>query len=113
MGFVVDNLFDDRKFRMQPVINCFSHECLAIQFGQSLKGEDVVQALSRIVVSPTTPVTIKSDNVSEIIRRVMDRSAYEHGAEQDFSRPGKPTDNAVVESFTEGCAKSVYTNIGF
>lgn len=36
---------------------------------------------------------------SEFISKAMDRWAYEHGVELDFSRPGKPTDNARVESF--------------
>ena len=36
---------------------------------------------------------------SEFISKVMDKWAYERGVELDFSRPGKPTDNAIVESF--------------
>jgi putative transposase len=36
---------------------------------------------------------------SEFISKVMDKWAYERGVELDFSRPGKPTDNAMVESF--------------
>jgi putative transposase len=46
-----------------------------------------------------TPQTIKVDNGSEFISKAMDRWAYEHGVELDFSRPGTPTDNAKVESF--------------
>ena len=45
------------------------------------------------------PSTIKTDNGSEFISKVMDKWAYERGVELDFSRPGKPTDNARVESF--------------
>jgi putative transposase len=45
------------------------------------------------------PATIKTDNRSELISKVMDKWAYERGVEIDFSRPGKPTDNAKVESF--------------
>ena len=45
------------------------------------------------------PKTIKVDNRSELISKAMDKWAYEHGVELDFSRPGKPTDNAKVESF--------------
>ena len=40
-----------------------------------------------------------NDNGSEFISKVMDKWAYERGVELDFSRPGKPTDNAGVESF--------------
>jgi putative transposase len=42
---------------------------------------------------------IKSDNGSEFISKVMDRWAYEHKVTVDFSRSGKPTDNAIIESF--------------
>lgn len=42
---------------------------------------------------------LKSDNGSEFAGKVMDRWAYENGIGIDFSRPGKPTDNAAVESF--------------
>jgi putative transposase len=67
--------------------------------GQSLKGEDVVDTLNRIAAHRGLPETIKVDNGSEFISKVMDKWAYERGVELDFSRPGKPTDNARVESF--------------
>ena len=66
---------------------------------QSLKGEDVVRVLTAITYERGVPRTIKSDNGSEFISKVMDKWAYERGVELDFSRPGKPTDNANVESF--------------
>jgi putative transposase len=44
-------------------------------------------------------MTIKTDNGSEFISKAMDKWAYERGVELDFSRPGEPTDNAMVESF--------------
>jgi putative transposase len=99
MDFVADNLFDGRKLRMLTVLDCYTRECLAIHVGQSLKGEDVAAVLSGIVGERGKPETIKSDNGSEFISKVMDKWAYERGVELDFSRPGKPTDNAMVESF--------------
>jgi putative transposase len=53
------------------------------------------------------PKTIKVDNGSEFISKVMDRWAYENGVELDVSRPGRPTDNAKIESFNGRLAKSV------
>jgi putative transposase len=99
MDFVADNLFDGRKLRMLTVVDCYSRESLSIHVGQSLKGEDVVRVLDAIVRGRGKPQTIKSDNGSEFISKAMDRWAYERGVELDFSRPGKPTDNAMVESF--------------
>lgn len=99
MDFVADALFDGRKLRMLTVVDLFSRECLAIDVGQSLKGEDVARVLTAITEARGLPCTIKSDNGSEFISKVMDKWAYERGVELDFSRPGKPTDNANVESF--------------
>src|ERR1700674_5262423 len=43
--------------------------------------------------------TIRVDNGREFISKALDRWAYQNGVTLDFSRPGKPTDNAFVESF--------------
>jgi putative transposase len=59
----------------------------------------VVEVLNRVTAIRGWPGTIKVDNGSEFIGKTMDRWAYENGVELDFSRPGKPTDNAQVESF--------------
>ena len=99
MDFVADNLFDGRKLRMLTVVDCFSRESLAIHVGQGLQGEDVASVLQNIIQTRGQPKTIKSDNGSEFVGKVMDKWAYERGIEMDLSRPDKPTDNAVVESF--------------
>jgi len=59
----------------------------------------VISARLGVVARSGLPRTIKTDNGSEFISKVMDKWAYERGVELDFSRPGKPTDNARVESF--------------
>ncbi len=99
MDFVADALFDGRKLRTLTVADLFARKCLAIDGGQSLKGEDVVRVLNEICSQRGLPGTIKTDNGSEFISKVMDKWAYEREVELDFSRPGKPTDNAGVESF--------------
>lgn len=99
MDFVADALFDGRKLRMLTIVDCYTRECLAIEIGQSLKGEDVVEALSKVCAERAVPQAIKTDNGSEFTSKAMDKWAYERGVELDFSRPGKPTDNARVESF--------------
>lgn len=99
MDFVADALFDGRTLRALTVVDNYTRESLAIDVGQSLKGDDVVATLNRIAATRGLPATIKVDNGSEFISKVMDRWAYERGVELDFSRPGKPTDNAKIESF--------------
>jgi putative transposase len=99
MDFVADALFDGRKLRTLTVVDHYTRESLAIDVGQSLKGEDVVMTLNRIIATRNIPEKIKVDNGSEFIYKAMDRWADEHGVELDFSRPGRPTDNAKIESF--------------
>jgi putative transposase len=109
MDFVADALFDGRRLRALTVVDNYTRESLAIDVGQSLKGDDVVNTLNRIAAQRGLPATIKVDNGSEFISRVMDKWAYERGIELDFSRPGKPTDNAKVESFN-GCLRQECLN---
>lgn len=75
MDYVADNLFDGRKLRMLTVLDCYTRESLAIHVGQSLKGEDVVQVLKAIVSARGKPATIKTDNGSEFVGKVMDKWA--------------------------------------
>ena len=99
MDFVADALFDGRRLRALTVVDNYTCESLAITVGASLKGEDVVNTLLRITAQRGKPQTIKVDNGSEFISKAMDRWAYEHRVELDFSRPGRPTDNAKIEAF--------------
>lgn len=99
MDFVADALFDGRRLRTLTIIDNYTRECLAIEVGSSLRGEQVVSVLSRLARQRPLPRFIKADNGSEFISKVLDKWAYENGVEIDFSRPGKPTDNAKNESF--------------
>ena len=99
MDFVSDALFDGRRLRALTVIDAFTREALAIDVDQGIKGEQVVTAMARIASVRGAPKTIRVDNGPEFISKALDRWAYENGVTLDFSRPGKPTDNAFVESF--------------
>jgi putative transposase len=99
MGFVADSLFNGHRFRALTVVDNYSRECLAIEAGQSMTGADVAAVIERLVAERGVTDRIQCDNGSEFISRVMDKWAYDHGITMDFSRPGKPMDNATVESF--------------
>jgi putative transposase len=86
-----------------------TRECLAIEVGQSLKGEGVVGVLNMIELQRGLQMTIETDNGSEFIGKAMDRWAYERAEELDFSRPGEPTDNAGVKCF-DGCPRQECLN---
>ncbi len=99
LDFVADQFTDGRRFRALTVVDVYTRECLAIEVGQSLKGHDVVRVLQQIRQQRGAPRVLFCDNGSEFTSQVMDLWAYHNGVKIDFSRPGKPTDNAYVESF--------------
>lgn len=99
MDFVADNLFNGSRIRFLTVVDVFSRECLAIEVGQGLKGDDVVQTVNVITQQRGSPEQIFVDNGSEFISKTLDKWAYEKSVTLAFSRPGKPTDNAFIESF--------------
>ena len=62
----------------------------------SYRGEDVVATLDRVCRTSGYPKTIRVDQGSEFVSRDMDLWAYQRGVTLDFSRRGKPTDNAFI-----------------
>lgn len=99
LDFVSDELNHGPRFRALTVVDVFACEALAIDVGVRLRGEDVVETLNRLVTERGKPKYLFADNGSEFAGRLKDMWAYHHGTRIDFSRPGKPTDNAFVESF--------------
>jgi putative transposase len=72
---------------------------LAIEVDQGIKGEQVADVMMRLALLRGAPSAIRVDNGPEFVSKALDRWAYANGVTLDFSRPGKPTDNAYVESF--------------
>ena len=102
MDFVSDALFDGRRLRALTVVDAFTREAPAIDVDRGIKGEQVIQAMTRIASPRGAPSTIRVENGREFISKALDRWVYEHSVTLDFSRPGKPTNNAFVESFNGG-----------
>jgi putative transposase len=75
MNFVSDALFDGRRFRMLTVVDHFTHECLAIVVDQSLRGEHVTEALTKLATQRGSLGAIKVGNGSEFAGKVVDRWA--------------------------------------
>lgn len=99
MDFMSDELFDGRKIRLVPIGDHFTRESLAIEVGPRMRGTDVAAALERLAMNRALPKMIRVDNGSEFTSKSLDQWAYRNGVTLDFSRPGKPTDNAFIESF--------------
>jgi putative transposase len=99
MVFVSDALFNGRRLRALTVLDNYTRECLAIEVDKGIRGEKVVDVLEGIATDRGLPETIFCDNGPEFISKTLDKWAYENGVTLNFSRPGKPTDNALIESF--------------
>jgi putative transposase len=92
-------LIDGRRFRVLTIVDVFTRESLGVEVGPSLKGTHVVEVLNRICTQRGVPRLLFCDNGSEFSSQIKDLWAYQNGVKIDFSRPGKPTDNAYIESF--------------
>ena len=99
MDFVHDQLATGRKLRILTVVDTFSRYAPVIDPRFSYRGEDVVQTLDRVCAQLGYPKTIRVDQGSEFVSRELDLWAYTKDVVLDFSRPGKPTDNAFIEAF--------------
>jgi len=99
MDFMVDTLADGRGFRTLNVVDDFTKECVAIEVDRSLPGLRVARVLDRLAETVGLPEILVMDNGPEFSGRALDTWAYARGVQLRFIRPGKPTDNAFVESF--------------
>ena len=99
MDFMSDQLFTGTKIRLLTIVDNFTKLSPAIGVGFSYKGYDVVLTLEKAVALYGTLKVIKVDNGPEFISKELDLWAYSHKVKLDYSRTGKPTDNAFIESF--------------
>ena len=99
MDFVHDQLATGRKIRVLTVVDTFTRFSPVLDPRFSYRGEDVVQTLEQTCARMGYPKTIRVDQGPEFISRDLDLWAYAKGVTLDFSRPGKPTDNAFIEAF--------------
>lgn len=99
MDFVHDQLATGKKIRVLTVVDTFSRFSPVVDPKFSYRAEDVVATLERVCAKTGYPKTIRVDQGSEFVSRDLDLWAYAKGVTLDFSRPGKPTDNAFIEAF--------------
>jgi putative transposase len=99
MDFVSDALLDGRRFRALTIVDDLTKESPAIEVGQSLTGLRVVRVLERLALTRGLPEVITMDNGPEFTSKALDAWAYEKGVRLRFIQPGKPVQNAFIESF--------------
>ena len=99
MDFMSDALYDGQRFKLLTLVDNFTRESLAIEVDWRLGGHGVVATLMQVVEEKGLPKSVRIDNGPEFTSKVLDQWAYLNGVELDFIRPGKPTDNALIEAF--------------
>lgn len=99
MDFVRDTLGDGRAFRALTIVDDCTRECPAIEVDFSLPGARVAQVLERLAESRGLPRAIVCDNGPEFTGADLDEWAHRRGVTLAFIDPGKPVQNAFIESF--------------
>ncbi len=99
LDFVSDTLTDSRRFRMLAVVDDFTRECLALVADTSLSGVRVGRELDAIIARRGTPQSIVSDNGTELTSMAILTWSQETQIDWHYIAPGKPTQNAFIESF--------------
>ncbi len=99
LDFMSDQLANGRRFRLLNVIDDFNSECLATVPDFCLSGLRVIRELDAIMAWRGKPAVIVSDNGTELTSNAVLRWAANHRIEWHYIAPGKPMQNAFVESF--------------
>ena len=99
MDFIHDQCVDGPRFRCLTMVDEFTRECPCIEVDTSLPAARVIGVLNQLAASRGLPESLIVDHGPEFISRALDIWAYQHGVALLFIRPGKPVENAYVESF--------------
>jgi len=99
MDFMHDTLASGEKIRVLTVVDVFTRECVALRARKSFRGHDVAAILDEVSMQQRLPTTIQCDQGTEFTSMAIDHWAWRHQVRMDFSRPGKPGDNARNEAF--------------
>ena len=99
LDFVSDALTDGRRFRILAVVDDYTRENLALVADTSLSGLRVTRELDRVISERGMSGTIVSDNGTEFTSMAILRWVQDTGIDWHYIAPGKPTQNAFIESF--------------
>jgi putative transposase len=99
MDFMRDSLANGRSIKVLAVVDEYTRKCFRIEVDTSINGVRVVRTLGEIGQMAGLPEIISVDNGPEFISKALDAWAYQRGVKLTFIRPGKPVENAYIESF--------------
>ena len=99
LDFVHDQMATGRRFRVLNVVDDVTRECLAAVPDTSISGKRVARELADLIAVRGKPGMIVSDNGTELTSNAVLEWCAEAKVEWHYTMPGKPTQNAFVESF--------------
>ena len=99
LDFVSDTLTDGRRFRILAVVDDYTRECLSLLADTSSPGLRVVRELDALSIRRGRPLSCVSDNGTELTSMAILRWSQDQGVAWHYIGPGKPTQNAFIESF--------------
>ena len=99
MDFIFDRIADGRALKCLVIVDDATTELVAVEVAHSMSGHHVTRVLDRLSLERGLPKVIRTDNGPEFIGRAMLTWAHTRGVALRLIQPGKPTQNAFVESF--------------
>lgn len=99
MDFMLDHFGNSRPFRILNVLDECTRECLSTEVDLSLPARTVVRVLDRVCEKRGFPSEISTDNGPEFRSHALAEWAHQNGVRLRFISPGKPVQNAFIESF--------------
>ena len=99
MDFVFDRTADGRVIKCLVIVDDATHEPVAIDVERAISGQGVCRVLDRLALSRGLPKVIRTDNGKEFCGKAMVTWAHDRGVQLRLIEPGKPNQNAYVESF--------------
>ena len=99
MDFVFDAMANGKRIKCLTIVDDFSREAVDILVDRGISGHYVARRLSEIGRFRGLPLTIRTDQGPEFTGNALDQWATQHGVEIRLIQPGKPTQNAFIESF--------------
>jgi putative transposase len=99
MDFVADAALNNRRIKAMPIVDVYTKKCHRIEVDTSINGVRVCRVLDEVGEREGLPEVIMIDNGPEFAGKALDEWAYRNGVKLQFIRPGKPVENAYIESF--------------
>jgi putative transposase len=99
MDFVFDRTAEGRVLKCLTIVDDATHETVGIEVERAISGHGVVRVLDRLALSRGVPEVIRTDNGKEFCGKAMATWAHDRGVKLRLIKPGKPNQNAYIESF--------------